>query len=248
MNVKDYINWIISQIGSYYWYGTFGQKASYKLYDEKKVQYPKYYTANDFSEQIKNPKSCFDCAGLVKSLFVYPIYNAGDDLGATGLYGKCTVKGKLDRSLLKPGYLVFKGNDKTKSHVGIFIGDNKIVEAKNHASGVIESELNDSWNYYAQYYKIDYSEESPVIPSDPEDTELKFDSDICKYCKGINLTVNTNKDPLRLRSTPKETKDNIITLMPKGSKVIWYGYYVGNWYKVRFGDMVGFAWKDYLKM
>ena len=129
MKASEFISWARSQMGSYYWYGTFGQKASYKLYDEKKVQYPKYYTADDFSEQIKNPKPCFDCAGLVKSKWVYPKYNAADDLGATGIYGKCSIKGLLELDKLIPGMLVFKGNDKTKTHVGIYAGNGKMIHA-----------------------------------------------------------------------------------------------------------------------
>ena len=241
-SVNEFIDFVTGAIGCYYWFGTFGQTASANLYAEKKKQYPNYYNANDYAEQIKNPKRCFDCAGLVKSLWLYPKYNAADDLGATGIYGKCAVKGPITRDKLKKGILLFKGNDKQKSHVGVYIGDNKIVEAKNHASGVIKSELNDSWKYYAEYYNVDYSDETPAPTP-----ELKFDSDICKFCSGITLTVNTKTDDLMLRSTP-EIAENIIASMPKGSKVIWRGYYSGNWYQVQYGNKKGFAYKDYLKL
>ena len=70
MNNKDFASYCKSKAGCYYWFGTFGQKASKALYLEKKKQYPKYYTASDFEKQIANPKQCFDCAGLIKSIIL----------------------------------------------------------------------------------------------------------------------------------------------------------------------------------
>ena len=129
---SEFISFVKSKVGCYYWFGTFGQLASNYLFNDRKKAYPNYYTASDFAKQIADPKPCFDCAGLVKSKFVYPKYSAADDLGATGIYGKCNIKGVIsDWQKLKNGYLVFKGNDKNKSHVGIYI-DGKIYEAKGH--------------------------------------------------------------------------------------------------------------------
>lgn len=242
MNNIEFADYAKSKIGCYYWYGTFGQIASKTLYEQKKKQYPNYYTASDFNYQIANPKQCFDCAGLVKSIILLKKYNASDDLGATGIYGKCKVKGKLTDILsIKVGSLLFKGNDTQKSHVGIYVGNNTIVEAKGHNYGVISSSYNSTWKYYAEYYAVDYNEQ----PTPQYD--IKFDSDICKYCQGITLTVNTITDPLMLRSTPEIRENNIIASMPKGSKVIWKGYYNGEWYKVYYNGLSGFAYKSYLK-
>lgn len=159
MKSKEYVKFITSKVGCYYWFGTIGQKSSWQLYYDRKKAYPNQYKQNDYAKQIANPKQCFDCAGLVKSPFVYPKYNASFDLGATGIYGKCTVKGKLTSSTkLYDGYLVFKGNDKTKTHVGVYIAG-KVYEAKGHAYGVIDKAFNMSdWSYWAEYYPIDYSD------------------------------------------------------------------------------------------
>ena len=54
MNNKEFASYCKSKEGCYYWFGTFGQKASRALYQEKKKQYPKYYTASDFEKQIAN--------------------------------------------------------------------------------------------------------------------------------------------------------------------------------------------------
>ena len=53
-----------AQIGRPYWYGTFGNTASASLYEAKKKQYPKYYTAKDYASQYG--QRVHDCAGLIK--------------------------------------------------------------------------------------------------------------------------------------------------------------------------------------
>ena len=232
--VSEFLDFINKQVGSYYWYGTFGQTASKQLYNEKKAQYPKYYTASDFPDQIANPKPCYDCAGLVKSMWLYPKYNAADDLGATGIYGKCTVKGTfVNPKQLKPGYLLFKGNDKTKTHVGVWDGS-KIIEAKGHVYGVITSDLNNTWKYFAEYYNVDYSAEVQPEPDTPP------------YCEHL-LEVATLTDPLMLREGPGITFP-VLYRLPKGTKVYWEGERSGDWLKVKYRNTWGWAHKDYLRI
>ena len=232
--VSEFLDFINKQVGCYYWYGTFGQTASKQLYNEKKAQYPKYYTASDFEDQIANPKPCYDCAGLVKSMWVYPKYNEADDLGATGIYGKCTVKGPfVNPKQLKPGYLLFKGNDKTKTHVGVWDGS-KIIEAKGHAYGVITSDLNNTWKYFAEYYNVDYSAEVQPEPDTPP------------YCEHL-LEVATLTDPLMLREGPGITFP-VLYRLPKGTKVYWQGEKSGDWLKVKYRNTWGWAHKDYLRI
>lgn len=199
MNSTEFCNFIRSKVGCYYWYGTFGQTASNALYKQKKAQYPSQYEWSDFPEQIANPKQCFDCAGLVKSPFVFPTYNSAYDLGATGIYGKCKVKGKLVHEVqLYNGYLLFRGNDKTKNHVGVFI-DGLAYEAKGHKYGVIAKPYNfNDWGYYAEYYAIDYiKQNTPVIPSTPANNEqlyidLAWDCYRGKYGNGLDRKRKIN--------------------------------------------------------
>lgn len=235
--VSEFLEFVKAQVGNYYWFGTFGQKASVSLYNDRKAAYPNQYKATDYKEQIADPKPCFDCAGLVKSLWVYPKYNAADDLGATGIYGKCKIKGALSsESQLKPGYLVFKGNDKTKTHVGIYIGSGKVIEAKGHAYGVIESDFaSNNWSYFAEYYNVDYAA-APEPEPQPAPTGCHHE-----------LTVNTQYDDLMLRSGPG-TCYPVIIRMPKGSHVIWSGIKEGEWLKVTYQHYIGWAHSNYLKL
>jgi len=232
MNNIEFASYAKSKVGCYYWFGTFGQKASKALYLEKKKQYPKYYTASDFEKQIANPKQVFDCAGLVKSIILLKKYSASDDLGATGIYSKCKVKGAITNiNSLKVGVLLFKGNDKQKTHVGIYLGSGKIAEAKGHAYGVVESSYNSSWKYYAEYYAVDYSESAPS-------EDLK---------KGDILKVTTKYTELMLRAYAS-TSAPILQRLKKGKTVIYQGDHasnsVGNWLLVKYNTVIGWALEE----
>lgn len=228
--VADFIKFVKSKMGCYYWFGTFGQKASKALYAEKKKQYPKYYTASDYDKQIANPKQCFDCAGLIKSQWVYPKYQSQYDLGATGIYGKCTVKGRLtSMDQLKDGYLIFKGNDKQKTHVAMYCGG-KVYEAKGHAYGCLSSTfVMSQYPYYAEYYLVDYSD-TPTPDPGPK--------------KGDTLEVTTKYTELMLRSYAS-TSASIIQRLKKGYKVTYLGESstdsTGLWYKVQYKTTIGWA-------
>lgn len=232
MNNLEFASYAKSKVGCYYWFGTFGQMSNQKgLYAEKKKQYPKYYTASDFPKQIANPKQVFDCAGLVKSIILLKKYVPADDLGATGIYSKCKVKDVISNiNTLKVGTLLFKGNDKQKTHVGIYLGSGKIAEAKGHAYGVVESSYNSTWKYYAEYYAVDYSGAEPK-PDDP----LKA---------GDLMIVSTKYTELMLRSYAS-TSAPILQRMKKGSKVTYMGEEsdnnIGHWLKVKFNNVVGWA-------
>ena len=199
ISVLEFISYVTSKVGCYYWFGTFGQKASKSLYITKKAQYPKQYTANDYEQQIANPKQCFDCAGLIKSIVIYPDYRAEYDVGANAMYNKCTLKGKLsDIKQLKSGYLVFKGTDTKKTHVGMFY-DGKVYEAKGHKYGVVANPIKLSdWKYYAEYYAVKYESNEP----DPADTNI--------------YKVTTNGGTLTLRTKPT-TKSIALANIPNNT-------------------------------
>lgn len=168
------VAYVKAKIGCYYWFGTFGQVSSQKLYEAKKAQYPEYYKASDFAKQIAVPKQVFDCAGLIKAYLwtdsiddTTPKYNAKQDYGATAFYANCNPRGTIGTFDHVPGRLVFKGQGTKMSHVGVYIGNNMIVEAKGHKYGVILSTINSDWTNWGQCNLI--QEDSTPEPQ-PEPT------------------------------------------------------------------------------
>lgn len=199
----------LSVVGTSYWMGTYGQRASRALYNEKKSAYSQYYPPKSWTEAsfVKDfGKPVTDCAGLLK-WFLWsdnmtnknPSYKSSEDFGATTFYNKCTSKGKIGTiPAQKVGICVFKGNDTTKSHMGIVVDNNgTVVEAKGHAYGTVKSTLS-GWDYWGKCHLIKYDAAPPVKDQ---------------------YTVVTQYQGLTVRKEPT-TKSDKIDELAKGSTFI----------------------------
>ena len=149
-----------AQLGLPYWYGTFGNTSTEALYRSKKNQYPKYYTANDYASQYG--KRVHDCVGLIKGYLwsdtptSTPKYNPSQDVSADGMLAKCKVKGKISTIPELPGVLVF-----SSAHVGVYIGNGYVIEARGHAYGVVKTKLSSrGWKNWGKCPWIEYIEEA----------------------------------------------------------------------------------------
>ena len=137
---KGLVEYAKAQLGKPYWYGTFGQAASKDLYNQKKKQYPDYYTWAYAGETVVK---VHDCVGLIKG-YIWcdspadntPVYNSAQDKSADGMYNICTKKGDISTLPEVPGTLVFM-----KGHVGVYIGGGYVVEARGHNYGVVQTKL-----------------------------------------------------------------------------------------------------------
>ena len=119
-----------------------------------------------------------DCSGL----FAWAFRKLGGAIyhGSNSIYDRyCSEKGKLTaekKKALLPGTAVFTHteNKKTKEikhgHIGLYIGDGKVIEASGTQAGVCISNINaGKWTYYGLLKDVDYSE--PVEIQDPVEPE-----------------------------------------------------------------------------
>ena len=139
-----------AQLGKPYWMGTYGNTASEALYKAKKAQLPQYYTATDFSKQYG--KRVHDCVGMIKGYrwsdtpTSTPKYVASQDVAVSGLYAQCSKKGSISSMPDVPGTCVFMDG-----HVGVYIGNGQVIEARGHAYGVVQTRLaNRGWTRWGQ--------------------------------------------------------------------------------------------------
>jgi cell wall-associated NlpC family hydrolase len=103
-----------------------------------------------FNSRIKNnkiPFRAFDCSGLVIFWLLIEKKLISRDYTAQGIYDSlCKPVNKDD---LLPGDLGFRtGND--SCHVGVYVGDGKIVHSKGRAYGVVMEAINSSWNKWGR--------------------------------------------------------------------------------------------------
>lgn len=229
---------------SVYWYGCFGQIADAKLLSEKRKQYPKNYTATDYSTQFG--KRAFDCSGLDKAAKMVPNcdpngtpkYNSKYDLSADGLYNAAKEKGTIDTMPEIEGILVFKADSKgKKTHVGIYALNGKVEEAKGHKWGVVESNFKDTkWTHWAKDRDVDYiTEAKPVVtPVTPAKPVVVPD----KYMTVTAYWLNMRKEP--------SMSGAIICEIKGGTKLKIIGE-SGSWFKVEYNGKTGYCSGKYLK-
>lgn len=117
-----------------------------------------------------------DCSGLFR--WVYSELGEAIAHGSNSIFDRyCSAKGTLkngkrtDGADLLPGTAVFTGDAKEHGHIGLYIGNGKVIEAAGTRQGVIKSDVTDSkWTYWGELKAVDYG--YPVSsPSTPPTVE-----------------------------------------------------------------------------
>ena len=90
----------------------------------------------------KNPEAGLDCSGMVSY-----VYQKSVDMRLAGSAADLARQGKpVDAAQLRPGDLVFfNTRNKSYSHVGIYIGDDRFVHAPNSRGKVRTESLRSGW-------------------------------------------------------------------------------------------------------
>lgn len=98
-----------------------------------------------------NPIRAYDCSGLIMS-FVENKKGLRPDLPARYIYSDCDP---IDRGDLQPGDLVFRHNGKKIHHVGVYVGEGRVIEAMGRKYGVVDRRIDASgsgyWNRYGRW-------------------------------------------------------------------------------------------------
>ena len=135
--------------------GTFGQKATENLLRQKSIQYPTQYKWTDFVDQYG--EKVHDCVGLIKgylwseNLSSTPIYNSKQDKDVSGMKANCTETGNIKTIPELPGVLVFM-----PGHVGIYVGNGEVIEARGHLYGVVKTKL--KYRPWTEWGKLNWIE------------------------------------------------------------------------------------------
>ncbi len=103
-------------------------------------------------------KRVFDCSGLIKGYLwaenqeIDSVYNAIQDINSRELMNICEVLKDIETIPEIPGLLVF-----FEGHVGVYIGNGKVIEARGHAFGVVETVLKERpWKKWGKFKWIVY--------------------------------------------------------------------------------------------
>ena len=114
-----------------------------------------------------------DCSGLFAWAFRMlggTMYHGSDTMWRKYCtkQGTLTKNGRTDGQPLKPATAVFTGTDANKGHVGLYVGNNTVIEASGTNAGVITTTITGGkWTYWGELKGVDYGEENvndlPVV-------------------------------------------------------------------------------------
>lgn len=115
-----------------------------------------------------------DCSGLFswafKQLGGY-MYHGSDTMFRkyTTANGQLSKGKRTDGQTLLPGTALFTYNssDKKYGHVGLFIGDNTVIEAEGTIHGVVTSKASGKWTYWGELKGVDYGHSPSPEPPTP---------------------------------------------------------------------------------
>ena len=193
-------------------------------------------------------KKVTDCSGLIRRA----LYNLGESIVHHARYQYteyCGPKGKLVNGLREdgtrplPGSAVFlQGKEKAIHHVGVYVGCDTCIEAKGTVYGVVTSHLN-HWDHWGQLTMVDYTDAAALETDEPiqapdEDSEA-----------GTVLTaiVNNPQNWLNVRSLPKSDA-SVVFKVQKGTVVDVLDAGEPEWWQIRYGGRIGWAFAKYLKV
>lgn len=134
-----------------------------------------YYSAAMYGEKWIG-HTVADCSGLFA--WAFKVLGSAIAHGSNSIYDRyCTEKGKLNDTLKKtltPGSAVFTGDASKHGHIGLYIGDGKVIEASGTIAGVCVSNLSaGKWTYWGWLKNVSISSENaPKIPSSGKDDNL----------------------------------------------------------------------------
>ena len=238
INVKDFIQKIRIPLQQQwgYIYGTWGRiwtsqlQRAYSQPSKTNWKKTKQYGSKWIGRMVT------DCSGLVR----WACNQLGEVVAHHSHYlytDYCRNKGKLRNGLRAdgtqplPGSLVFlTNNEGRKHHVGVYCGDNVVIQAKGTEWGVVTSQLA-HWDAWGELKCVSYNNSV----AEPQEEV------------GVQYAITTNPNSyLNLRVEPTK-KSKAITQIPKGEKVIVINKDNPEWWNIKYNGHVGYAASQYLK-
>ena len=183
-----------SMIGMPYWYGCVVYPCTESRLQSKAKQYPSHYGSSRMSKYRKAIAAghvCMDCVGMIKGFFwtnggqgVLEYVKTGKeyvnkyqsngcpDKSANGMLDWCKEQGcrwgTIDTLPDIPGIPVY-----SPGHVGLYIGNGEVVEARGFSHGVVKTKLaGRPWKHWAMLPDFLIQYDGVEIETTPE-TEVK---------------------------------------------------------------------------
>ena len=148
-----------------YVWGSYGEVLTQKTLNSKAKQYPDEVGSKaDFIKTHWLGRRTADCIGLIKGYgwlntqtgTIEYGTNGMPDIGADTMFNNANEKGTIDTLPEIPGLTLWHSG-----HIGIYIGDGKVIHAANTHAGVIISDVSGSgFTHWLKITYISYSDDA----------------------------------------------------------------------------------------
>ena len=156
---SDLIDFLKSRVGCGYVLGTYGQICTSQLLQNRAVADPENGTAYYLGDCARwLGKLVTDCSGLVE-WFLLKRGVTNCDSYSGGMYKHwCSTRSTDINTMPRiPGVAVFKRNSGGIYHMGIYVGKDRVIEAKGAMYGIVVTQFSTgSWNAWGYLDWLDY--------------------------------------------------------------------------------------------
>ena len=143
--------------------------------------------------------------------------------------GSLAAGKRTDGEPLKPGTAVYKFNaSEGYHHVGLYIGEGGVIEAKGTAYGVATSKIGSGWTHWGELKGVDYAEKGEQIAM----SETKL------------AVVTTASGSLNMRKTASKSAE-VIAKIPQGATITVL-METDDWWRVQYKNSTGWCAAEFL--
>lgn len=150
----DFISYLYKQLGNIYCWGGNGEDATDYAIDvmennASNKRRAKAFLAKQKKAGVQNIKM-YDCSGLISRW----LQDHGLAKGKCNCNKLWVMSSRITKTELRPCDLLFRGSDTDKSHVGVYVGNGMVLEAKGRDDGVIIRPIDATTNYWTYYGRL----------------------------------------------------------------------------------------------
>lgn len=168
---SDFIEFLKSRVGCGYTLGTYGQKCTQELLERRArhdTDSPTNYYLVDCARWLGYYVA--DCSGLVEWFLLKQGIQQNCDTNASGMYNRWSIEksNDMDSMPMIPGVAVFKRGASGIHHIGIYVGNDRVIEAKGAAYGILVTQFSadPKWNCWGifDWLVLDVDENPNATP------------------------------------------------------------------------------------
>ena len=206
----------LAAVGGGYVYGSKGERCTPSLRESCAAANPSQKkNILEVSAKWDYNYNVWDCSGIMRG--AWQKLSGKKSGGATSIYRDwCTRKGPIETMPEVPGVLVFHGKVDAKgkpdmSHVGVYIGNGMVVDARGSREGVLygtKESYKGKWSHWAMPDDVDYENTQPQEP-EPEQPALWTGHVKTKTGNGISLWTDATKDK-RVCTVPEGAEVDVL--------------------------------------